>query len=251
MAAQEPAKKQRRPRHDTGSVKATPRDTIVLPWIGEMYAVRFDQVVDLVARYPGPGVAPSGLSESAVRQVVDRWRRAGWIGYQQFLANAPPWLWLTRAGLAAFDLSNYKPIPPAISRLRHIHLVNTARLQIERSEDTWISERAIRSGLYAVPQLVRETRHVPDGILCTPTGDFCIEIELTQKKPTELAQKMQAVLLATKPDTYTPAYEAIWYYTPDPRIKKALEAARETNARVRYIGKRAEAAKIVLFTGNK
>ena len=55
-----------------------------------MYAVRFDQVVDLAARYPGPGVHPDGLSESAVRQVVARWRHAGWIGYQQFLAGEPP-----------------------------------------------------------------------------------------------------------------------------------------------------------------
>jgi len=82
--------KPRRTRHDKGSIKATERDTILLTWIGEMYAVRFDHVVDLAARYPGPGASPSGLSESAVRQVVDRWRRAGWVGYQQFLAGEPP-----------------------------------------------------------------------------------------------------------------------------------------------------------------
>lgn len=70
-------KKPRRPRHDKGSIKATERDTILLTWIGEMYAVRFDLVADLAARYPGPGVHPDGLSVSAVRQVVDRWRRAG------------------------------------------------------------------------------------------------------------------------------------------------------------------------------
>ena len=83
-------RKPRRTRHDKGSIKATDRDTILLTWIGEMYAVRFDQVVDLAARYPGPGASPSGLSESAVRQVVDCWRRAGWVGYQQFLAGEPP-----------------------------------------------------------------------------------------------------------------------------------------------------------------
>jgi len=71
------SKKPRRTRHDKGSVKATDRDTLLLPWIGEMYALRFDQVVDLAARYPGPGVHPDGLSESAVRQVVNCWRHAG------------------------------------------------------------------------------------------------------------------------------------------------------------------------------
>jgi hypothetical protein len=36
---------------------------------------------------------------------------AGWIGYQQFLVGEPPWLWLTRTGLAAYNLASYNPAP--------------------------------------------------------------------------------------------------------------------------------------------
>lgn len=239
--------KPRRPRHDKGSVKATARDTILLTWIGEMYAARFDLVLDLAACYPGPGVHPDGLSASAVRQVVDRWRRAGWVGYQQFLAHDPPWLWLTRAGLAAYDLTGYKAAPPAISRLHHIHAINTVRFDLEDTRRTWISERAIRAGRYPAPQSERNPRHIPDGILCTPSGDICIEVELTQKKPTELFHKMEAVMFAHHPQTHELAYAGIWYYTPDPRIKKALETAREAHAHDRHVGRRAEIVKIILL----
>ena len=242
----EQPKQPRRPRHDRGSVKATPRDTLLLTWIGEQYAARFDHVVSLVARSPGPGVHPDGLSESAVRQVVDRWRRAGWIGYQQFLAGEPPWLWLTRAGLAAYDLASYKPIPPAIGRLRHIHAVNTVRLHVEKKEDTWISERAIRAGLYAAQSRERDARPIPDGILCTSEGDIAVEVELTQKKPDDLFHKIESLLLAHNPHTHQPAYMAIWFYTPDERIKKALETAREAHINDRYASRRASMVQVIL-----
>jgi len=178
---------------------------------------------------------------------VDRWRRAGWIGYQQFLVGEPPWLWLTRTGLAAYDLTGYKAALPAISRLHHIHAVNSVRFDLESERRTWISERAIRAGRYLVLQGERDTRHIPDGILCTPSGDICIEVELTQKKPAELFHKMEAVLFASHPQTYGYAYTGIWYYTPDPRIKKALEAAREAHSRDRHMGRRAEIVKIILL----
>jgi hypothetical protein len=121
------------------------------------------------------------------------------------------------------------------------------RFHIEREGHTWISERAIRAGRYPVPQMERDTRHIPDGILRTNNGDICIEVELTQKKPAELFHKMAAVMFASDPRTHHSAYAGIWYYTPDPRIKKALEAAREAHARDRHMGRRAEIVKIILL----
>jgi len=142
---------------------------------------------------------------------------------------------LTRAGLAAYDLTCYKAAPPAISRLHHIHAVNTVRFHLEDERRSWVSERAIRAGRYPVPQMERDTRHIPDGILRTPAGDICIEVELTQKKPDEHFHKMQAVLFASNPSTHRSAYADIWHYTPDPRIKKALEVAREAHTRDRHV----------------
>lgn len=156
---------------------------------------------------------------------------------------------MTRAGLAAYDLTHYKPLPPAISRLHHNYAVNSVRFQIERENHTWISERAIRAGLYPAPQMERDTRYIPDGILRTNNGDICIEVELTQKKPDELFHKMGAVMFAHNPQTHQSAYAGIWYYTPDPRIKKALEAASEAHARDRHVGHRAEVVQIMLVDG--
>jgi len=58
---------------------------------------------------------------------------------------------------------------------------------------------------------------------------------------------MEAVLFARHPQASGYAYTSVWYYTPDPRIKKALEATREAHARDRYVGRRAEIVKIILL----
>lgn len=217
--------RQRKTRYDKGSIKATERDVLLLSWIGEMYAARMDHVGQLICAHPGPGAHPRGVSQSAVSQVVARWRKAGWVGYQQMLAGEPAWVWLTRAGLAAYDLMQFKAAPPAISRLRHIYAVNEVRFLVQ-GNDAWISERMIRAGMYQLPQTDQETRHIPDAILQTDNGDIAIEVELTQKKPAEMYAKMYALLHAWDRERSAYRYAGIRYYTPDLRIVKALEIAR-------------------------
>lgn len=224
-----PDLKTRKTRYDRGTIKANDRDILLLTWIADQYAVRFDHVVDLARCYPGPGANPDGLSVSAVRQVVDRWRRAGWVEHRQILAGEPPWVWLTRAGLTAFGFTQYKAAPPALNRIRHIHAINCVRLDIQDEDEgeRWISERMIRAGLFALPELTAETRHVPDAILITAEGHVAIEVELTQKKPDEISHKMYALINAWDRDAFTYAYTGIYYFTPDKRIVKALEIARD------------------------
>ena len=234
----------RKTRYDKGSIKANDRDIIILTVVAEQYAMRFDHIVQLARAYPGPGANPDGISVSAVRQMVDRWRRAGWVGYKQVLAGEPPWIWMTREGLVAFGFTQYKAAPPAISRLHHIHAINTVRLDIEGEDQQWISERMIRAGMYTLPQ-TEETKHIPDGVLKTDEGDFVIEVELTQKKPAELYLKMYALMHAWDKEQFTYGYSGIWYYTPDPRIKKALEAARAGHAT--HYAQRAELVEIKLL----
>ena len=230
VEARKGIEKQRKTRYDKGSVKATDRDVLLLTWIAEQYAARVNQVGDLMCLHPGPGAHPDGISESAVYQVVARWRKAGWVDYQQMLAGEPAWVWLTRAGLAAYGLTQFKASPPAISRLRHIYAVNDVRVDIQGEEDTWISERMIRAGMYQLPQTEEETRHIPDAILQTDKGEIVIEVELTQKKPDELYKKMYALIHAWDQERSHYRYAGICYYTPDPRIAKALEIAREAHA---------------------
>jgi hypothetical protein len=221
-----PGLKPRKTRYDRGTIKANDRDILLLTWIADQYAARFDTIVELARCYPGPGANPNGLSVSAVRQVVDRWRRAGWVAHRQILAGEPPWVWLSRAGLAALGFTQYKAAPPALNRIRHIHAINCVRIDIQDEGEQWISERMIRAGMVALPQLEEETRHVPDAILVTPAGQIAIEVELTQKKPDELAHKLQALINAWDREAFTYAYTGIYYFTPDRRIVKALEMAR-------------------------
>ena len=63
--------KERKTRHDKGTIKATNRDITILSWIGYQYATRLDIIIDLMRNHPGPGADPEGLSESAVRPVQD------------------------------------------------------------------------------------------------------------------------------------------------------------------------------------
>ncbi len=237
-----PPRKPRKTRHDKGSIKATDRDIRILTWIAEQYAVRLDHVIDLLGMYPGPGVSEEGMSDSAGRQVVNRWRRAGWVGYQQMLAGEPPWLWLTREGLAAYGLTQYRAAPPAISRLRHLMAVNQVRFvlhyQDDEEVDEWISERMIHAGLFDLPSS-EETRHIPDGILKRDNDLYAVEVELRQKKPADIYKKMRALLHAWDNTAFGYFYSGIWYYTPDPHIQRALESARAEH------GKHNERAKLI------
>ena len=157
-------------------------------------------------------------------------RRAGWIGYQQLLAGELPWLWLTREGLAAYGLRQYKAAKPALNRLHHIHAVNSVRYDLEYDQEKqepgqWISERAIRAGMYTLPQ-IEGPPHFPDGIFKTDDGDIAIEVEITQKKPYELYEKIWALVHAWDKSIRHYGYMQVRFYTPDPGIQKALEIAR-------------------------
>src|SRR5579859_4846948 len=71
-------------RRDKGKKLIKRRDRVVLPWIAEQYAVGIDQVRELLGRMPGRGgrpVSPTGLTMSAVLQVVDRWVTLGLVEY--------------------------------------------------------------------------------------------------------------------------------------------------------------------------
>jgi hypothetical protein len=242
--------KPRKIRYDRGTIKANDRDILLLTWVADQYAARFDTIVDLARRYPGPGANPNGISASAVRQVVARWRLAGWVEHRQILAGEPPWIWLTREGLATFGFTQFKAAPPALNRIRHIHAINCVRLDIQDEGEQWISERMIRAGMFAVPQTAEETRHVPDAILVTDTGALAIEVELTQKKPDEIYRKMYALMHAWNHEAFVYAYAGIFYYTPDKGIAKALEAARQQHAKQHQMGQRAELVIIELLDLN-
>ncbi len=190
----------RRTRRDKGERHLTARDMWVLRWIADQYAVRLDQLRQLLSREPGnrngcsPG--PKGLTDSAVLQVIRRWREVpAWVEYERIYVTQG-WVWLTSYGERLLDLP-YAKHTLRESRLAHRYYINAVRLDIERRhpEYQWRSERYLLSHL---PRRERAMRlpHVPDGELWMSSDcGMAVEVELSPKSD----QEVDAILLELGP----------------------------------------------------
>ena len=162
----------------------TERDVFALRWIGQQYAVRLDQLQHLLGQRPGHGAVHEGvISESATRDVVTRWRKAGWVCMERLRANQPPWIWLTRKGIHKVDLSYiYQDLHSLNTQEReHLYAINEVRLQDGDVEEgsVWISERTLLQGVSRVK--AKELPHRPDAVLYEDGEIIAIEVELSRK----------------------------------------------------------------------
>ena len=129
------------------------RDIAGLLFTAEMYGVQLDQLATWL------DVRPAGARSAAAR-----WRNRGHAESAR-LGPGPPWVWLTRDGLAACGLP-YAAAAPALSRLAHLRAVTAARLALESAPGYaaaggyWRSERRLRARVGGRLPL-RE--HLPDG----------------------------------------------------------------------------------------
>jgi len=70
----------RKKRKDTSVPRLTSRDELALTWIGQQYAMRLDQIQELLGQLAGHGAAhEDAISESATLNVIARWKQAGWV----------------------------------------------------------------------------------------------------------------------------------------------------------------------------
>jgi hypothetical protein len=83
------------------------RDIAGLLFVADMYGAQLDQVAAML-----------GVGESRARAITTTWRRARYAESAR-LGPGGPWIWLTRAGLAACGLP-YPATTPALSRLAHL-----------------------------------------------------------------------------------------------------------------------------------
>jgi len=147
-------------RRDAGAVQVTERDVLVLTWTAEQFCLAFDQLQRLLGRYAKAATkAPNTLSVSATRDAIGRWLQLGFVEEpRKIIAGHPPYLWLSRRGLAQLGLP-YAYYKPQVSRMKHIYAVNAIRLHLEGYDlqSVWYPERA----------LTRETeqRPLPDAEL--------------------------------------------------------------------------------------
>lgn len=224
-----PEKRTRKTRSDKGTVQATERDLRCLLWVADQYAAQLEQLQILLSQTPGAAMKGKLLALPTVYDLVARWRRAGWIGYERFLANQTGYAWVSKRGLQLLGLDDrYQARAPAATRLKHIQMVNEIRLAMEERGYEWTSERLIRARMEAARTgKERLSGPIPDGVVRDPEGKvIAIEVELTQKKPDELEAKMRRLCYAYNVLDDQPAYPTIWFYVASENIQRAIERAQ-------------------------
>jgi hypothetical protein len=169
------------------------RDVAGLTFTAEMYGLQLDQLAALL-----------GLTGPQARALVARWRGRG-LAESAALGPGPPWLWLTRPGLAACGV-RYAAATPALARLAHIRAVTAVRLALEATPGYrnagahWRSERHLRARIGG-----RATAHLPDGEVHWPdsaavawAGEcWAIEAERTAKTVVRTTAIMRELLTRT------------------------------------------------------
>ncbi len=60
-------------------------------------------------------------------------------------------------------------------------------------------------------------------------GEVAIEVEISPKKPADIVEKLRNLLYATELNTESlydeQTFPAVWFYVPNERMKKLVEAA--------------------------
>ncbi len=230
-AAKKRPKRPRKERRDKGTKLIKPRDLVVLLWLAQQYAARLDHVQVLLSRMPGRGgkqVSPSGLTLSAVLQIIDRWVTLGLVEYRRIYDGEPGWVWVTPSCLKLLHLP-FARHTPAESTLLHLHHINRVRLELERRHPgyQWVSERMLRA-----TQPRREegslVPHLPDAQVHAPKA-IALEVERSPKSPTELDDILTELLVTGTPtgDAEHPlTYTTVWYFVTD-HTRRSVEEARD------------------------
>jgi hypothetical protein len=179
----------------TTAAGRTEHDIAALLFVADMYAVQLDQLAAVLR-----------VTQPRARAVALGWRRAGHAESAR-LGPGPPWVWLTRSGLAACGLP-YRASSPALSRLAHLRAVTAVRLALEATRAYtaagafWRGERRLRAragGRVGLPEHVPDAEvHWPDGAPVGFAGEcWAIEAELTPKTVARTAAIMAEILART------------------------------------------------------
>jgi hypothetical protein len=201
------------PSMPSSEITLTQRDLTCLAWIALQYAIRLDQLRQLLFRHTPeadryklkPGT--DRLSLDRTYEIINRWLALKLIEKNTILQGDKLWIWLTRQGLRTVQMPfNYGSGAPSSITLPHLFAINQVRLAVEakRPDDGWQTERQLRKD---APPLVRgETRpHTPDAILTNATNGkiTAIEVERSAKNADELENDLRELAVT---------YKSIWYF---------------------------------------
>lgn len=139
--------------------------------------------------------------------------KAGFAAQRRFLADQPPWVWLTPRGARLSGTGLVGPTP-GVGLLPRARAVNEVRLLIAKRapEARWISHRLLGR------QLGREG-HIPNGVIEIGDERHAIEVELIQKT------KARAVNII---DAHHARYDAVVCFCV-PSARRLLERLKEGN----------------------
>jgi hypothetical protein len=237
----------RKPRRDLGSILATARDLILIAWIAHMHVVRLDHLRWLMSLNAGGPMRGQQLALSTVDDQIRRWRTAGWVVCERFLANQPQWVWVTAKGLRLVSLDDLYDArkPPSEIMFKHSHGVNAVRLfawaKYLDVGDTWISERQLLAEqmgakMASVPlapiQLMKGSA-VPDALVLDhedATVD-AIEVERTPKEKDRLERKLSRLIDTeywSQAEGREYVVNTIHYYVPTEAMRDLVLRARAT-----------------------
>ncbi len=202
-----------RRRSDAGALQITDRDILALTWIGEQYAITFDQLRRLLGQHSTAAVKDT-LSVSATRNALQRWHQLGFIEQPRKLrAGHSSYIWLSRKGLSQIGLP-YPYYEPKLSNLAHINTVNTVRLHIQANY-VWIPRRTLRVAASRNQDTERDNMPLPDAELYqTSRIATAIVIVERPKLLAELSSNVGAML---------ERYESVWYYLHAENIESMRE----------------------------
>ncbi len=197
----------RRRRYDNGSFRASERDLELLYLLGEQHAITLPQLARLIER-----------SFHTSRALRDRWKRAGWVESGKLAVDAPSFVWLTGRG-AAVAQSPYRTWQANHGLALHIEAVTEVRLLLQHqlALGDWECEREIAQRLAKLSGRLRG--HLPDAVLTTRDGRIAIEVELTLKNRSRLAEIA---------DDISRIYERVWYFATPTLVPTLRRTAAES-----------------------
>ena len=235
------------PQKRQGDVRVPPlrdRDIFALTWIGEQYAIRLDHLQRLLGQRPGRDTANEDvISEGAARDVVTRWKKAGWVQTARIRAHEPFWVWPTRLTLRKLGLPYaYKDIERSpLKGLEHLAIINEIRLKKCSGSDNieWRSSRQLLQESVRSPD--QDLLHLPDAEMrLQGVGIIAIEAELSLQKIPELIENVMELIRGegylqmraehgeTRAKKMSQGersrYAEIWYFAP-PKVRKQIRRA--------------------------
>ena len=233
----------RKKRSDTGSMKLTERDRLVLCWLIEMDEVSIPQLEILLARHSveAQKVQKARVSTSFALQQRRRWEDHGYVLYRNPYSDPqkPASLYATRKTIKDFGYSKEQMGYDIEYRVRdlaslpHIFMVNNVRMWLENwmktqsvTEFTWTSERLLRN------QPGETWVNYPDAEITYNGERIAIEVELSHKGMQPYQELLalyngHSVMRNGKEREFDRAksYNAVWYLvhpSMETTIKKAV-----------------------------